>query len=124
MADGAAIAAAGMQSDVQRVNIISQNLSNVLTPGYKRMWPVATSFSDLSVTIVTTPGGATTRAFALMANGVATALTCTIANPAVTCSYTGSPVSVPAGQKIDWRQVNTGAVAANTEAIVSVCASP
>ncbi len=47
MADGAAIAVAGMQSDIQRINIISQNLSNVLTPGYKRMWPVATSFSAL-----------------------------------------------------------------------------
>jgi flagellar basal-body rod protein FlgF len=47
MADGAVIAAAGMQNDIQRVNIISQNLSNVLTPGYKRMWPVATGFSAL-----------------------------------------------------------------------------
>ena len=47
MADAAAIAAAGMHSDIQRINIISQNLSNVLTPGYKRMWPVATSFSAL-----------------------------------------------------------------------------
>lgn len=53
MADGAAVAAASMQSDVQRINIISQNLSNVLTPGYKRMWPVATSFSAFM-----TPGGA------------------------------------------------------------------
>jgi flagellar basal-body rod protein FlgF len=47
MADGAAIAVAGMHSDIQRINIISQNLSNVLTPGYKRMWPVETSFSAL-----------------------------------------------------------------------------
>ena len=47
MADGAAIAASGMHADMQRIAIISQNLSNVLTPGYKRLWPVAAGFGAL-----------------------------------------------------------------------------
>ncbi|RYF59743.1 MAG: SusD/RagB family nutrient-binding outer membrane lipoprotein, partial [Cytophagaceae bacterium] len=34
---GAAIAAAGMHSDIQRINIISHNLANALTPAYKRI---------------------------------------------------------------------------------------
>jgi flagellar basal-body rod protein FlgF len=47
MADGAAIAAAGMSSDIQRINIISHNLANTLTPAYKRMWAVSTGFDAL-----------------------------------------------------------------------------
>ena len=47
MADGAAIAAAAMSSDIQRINIISQNLANALTPAYKRMWPISTEFNAL-----------------------------------------------------------------------------
>lgn len=45
MADGAAITAAAMQQDVQRMNIISHNLANALTPAHKRAWPVSTNFS-------------------------------------------------------------------------------
>lgn len=67
MADGAAVAVASMQSDIQRINIISQNLSNVLTPGYKRMWPVATSFGALM-----TPDSATNPGKAV--EGVATSI--------------------------------------------------
>ncbi len=44
MADGASIAAASMSSDIQRINIISQNLANALTPAYKRMLPVSSGF--------------------------------------------------------------------------------
>lgn len=47
MADGAAIAAASMSGDIQRINIISHNLANALTPAYKRMWPVSTEFNTL-----------------------------------------------------------------------------
>lgn len=47
MSDGAAIAAAGMSRDIQRINIISQNLANALTPAYKRMWAVSTRFDAL-----------------------------------------------------------------------------
>ena len=47
MADGAAIVAAGMHSDIQRINIISHNLANALTPAYKRMWPVSNGFDLL-----------------------------------------------------------------------------
>jgi flagellar basal-body rod protein FlgG len=41
MPDGAAIAAASMSLDAERVRIISQNFANMLTPGYKRALPVA-----------------------------------------------------------------------------------
>ena len=47
MSDGAAIAAAGMSREIQRINIISHNLANALTPAYKRMWAVSTSFDAL-----------------------------------------------------------------------------
>lgn len=47
MADGAAVAVAGMHSDIQRINIIGHNLANALTPAYKRMWPVSTGFDAL-----------------------------------------------------------------------------
>jgi flagellar basal-body rod protein FlgF len=47
MADGASIAAAAMSGDIQRINIISHNLANALTPAYKRAWPVSTGFNKL-----------------------------------------------------------------------------
>ncbi|MBK4735688.1 flagellar hook-basal body protein [Noviherbaspirillum pedocola] len=42
MPDGAAIAAASMSLDSERIRIISQNLANMATPGYKRALPVST----------------------------------------------------------------------------------
>lgn len=67
MADGAAIAAAGMHGDIQRLDIISQNLSNVLTPGYKRILTVTTGFSEFMATgSAATPGPAS----AILASGI------------------------------------------------------
>lgn len=37
MPDGAAIAAASMAVEMQRINVVSHNLANTLTPAYKRM---------------------------------------------------------------------------------------
>lgn len=45
--DPISIAAIGMQSDLFRLNTISQNLANVMTPGYKRGIPVAAPFGSL-----------------------------------------------------------------------------
>ncbi len=57
--DGITIAGISMQNDLQRLNSISQNLANVLTPGYKREIPIARSFgsyvSSLSETAATSP---------------------------------------------------------------------
>ncbi|WP_151448623.1 flagellar hook-basal body protein [Lacisediminimonas profundi] len=49
MPDGASIAAASMHADAARVDILSQNLANLLTPGYKRRVAVggAEAFSSL-----------------------------------------------------------------------------
>ena len=44
--DVMAIAAGGMQQDLLRAETISQNLANVLTPGYKRQVLVATGFAE------------------------------------------------------------------------------
>lgn len=43
--DVAAIASEGMQQDLQRLQTISQNLANVLTPGYKKQIFTGTGFS-------------------------------------------------------------------------------
>lgn len=47
MPDGFSIAALGMNNDMQRLNSISQNLTNALTPGYKREVPLSTAFSNM-----------------------------------------------------------------------------
>lgn len=47
MPDGAAIAAASMAVEMQRINVVSHNLANTLTPAYKRLWPVTASFNDV-----------------------------------------------------------------------------
>jgi flagellar basal-body rod protein FlgG len=47
MPDGYSIAALSMLNDMQRMNSISQNLTNVLTPAYKSESSVSTSFSNL-----------------------------------------------------------------------------
>ena len=41
-----AIAASGMQQDLQRVETISQNMANVLTPGYKKQIVQGTTFAQ------------------------------------------------------------------------------
>lgn len=43
--DSIAIAASGMQHDLQRLETISQNVANVLTPGYKRQIVAGTPFA-------------------------------------------------------------------------------
>lgn len=45
MSDGMTIAAASMQNDMQRLNILSQNIANALTPAYKRDLAVTSGFS-------------------------------------------------------------------------------
>lgn len=47
MPDGAAIAAASMAAEMQRINLVSHNLANSLTPAYKRLWPVTGAFNDV-----------------------------------------------------------------------------
>jgi len=47
MPDGAAIAAASMAVEMQRINLVSHNLANTLTPAYKRLWPVTAAFNDV-----------------------------------------------------------------------------
>lgn len=47
MPDGAAVAAAAMAAEMQKIGLISHNLANALTPGYKRSWPVSNSFAGL-----------------------------------------------------------------------------
>jgi len=55
MADGFSIAALGMINDMERMNGISQNLTNALTPGYKRSIPFNTVLSGINATSAT-PG--------------------------------------------------------------------
>ncbi|CUI02859.1 flagellar hook-basal body protein [Massilia antarctica] len=56
--DALTIAGIAMQNDMQRMDSISQNLANVMTPGYKRSIPVSRAFADLM-------GGAASGAAAL-----------------------------------------------------------
>ena len=46
MPDGAAIAAASMAAEMQRINLVSHNIANSLTPAYKRLWAVTGAFND------------------------------------------------------------------------------
>lgn len=63
--DALTIAAISMQDDLMRANSISQNLANVMTPGYKRVIPFsqhmemegAASLSAAVPTSLNTPGG-------------------------------------------------------------------
>jgi hypothetical protein len=54
---------------------------------------------DLSVKLTAAPGASNVRVFTLMVNGASTNLTCTIFDPATTCTSSG-PVSVPAGSTL------------------------
>ena len=45
--DALTIAGIAMQNDMQRMDSISQNLANVMTPGYKRSVPVSRAFASL-----------------------------------------------------------------------------
>lgn len=47
MSDGLPIAALSMINDMQRLTSISQNLTNAMTPGYKREMPVNAVFSSM-----------------------------------------------------------------------------
>lgn len=47
MPDGFTIAALSMTNDMQRLSSISQNLTNALTPGYKREIPLTTAFANM-----------------------------------------------------------------------------
>ena len=47
MPDGAALAAASMAVEMQRINVVSHNLANTLTPAYKRLWPVTAIFKNV-----------------------------------------------------------------------------
>ncbi|MDM5179200.1 flagellar hook-basal body complex protein [Massilia sp. CCM 8695] len=59
--DALTIAGIAMQNDLQRMDSISQNLANVMTPGYKRAIPVSRAFADLM-------GGAAAPAYASSAS--------------------------------------------------------
>ena len=63
----------------------------ILSPG------VATKAGNLSVRLDASPGPAASRVFTLRVNGVDTAVTCSIANAAQTCTSGGASVTVPAG---------------------------
>ncbi|TCS37713.1 flagellar basal-body rod protein FlgG [Paucimonas lemoignei] len=47
MPDGFTIAALSMTNDMQRLSSISQNLTNALTPGYKREIPLTAAFASM-----------------------------------------------------------------------------
>ena len=56
--DVMAVAASGMQHDLQRMETISQNMANVLTPGYKKQIVTGSSFArqvDNGLGLATTP---------------------------------------------------------------------
>ena len=54
MADGMAVAALSMNNDMQRMSSISHNLTNALTPGYKREMSFMSVLSDQDMTLSNT----------------------------------------------------------------------
>ncbi len=56
--DALTIAAIGMQNSLNRLNATSQNLANVMTPGYKKEIPVARTFGSYLGEVAVNPGTA------------------------------------------------------------------
>lgn len=77
--DVMAIAASGMQHDLQRMETISQNMANVLTPGYKKQIVTGTSFA-----------GQVDSGLGQSAAGAQPAVTLSIDPSAGTLRYTGN----------------------------------
>jgi hypothetical protein len=69
--------------------------------------PVAGTLRHLRITVTTAAGVGDHHAFALLVNGVASALTVTISNTDTEGSNTGTDVSVAAGDYVALRRVNT-----------------
>lgn len=85
--DAIAIAAIGMQNDLQRLSSISQNLANVSTSGYKREIPVSRVFSDYMNSHG--PAGA-----AMYDAALSGPMTVAVDNGAGTLRYTGNPLDM------------------------------
>lgn len=75
------------------------------------------TLSHFSVTISGNPnsgGGVQSYTFTVMVDGLASALTCTISEPATTCSDTTHSVALTAGQTVNVRSVPGGSPAARS----------
>lgn len=86
---------------------ISQTTENVVST----IMAVSGNLKNLYVKMTTAPGGATNRVFALMVNGVATSLTCTVTGAATTGSDTSNSVAVVAGDQVSIRDITSGSAA-------------
>src|SRR5688572_4973285 len=69
--------------------------------------PATFDLSELHVLLDTAPGAGTSWDFTVMKNGVATAITLTIADAAVSGTYAGAAVSFAAGDTVSLRAVPT-----------------
>lgn len=85
------------------------NLNNWSATEATQRMPVsiAGTISTLYVHLATAPGAGTSWAFTLVKNGVDTALTCTVADAAVTCNDTSNSFSVAAGDDLSVKSVPT-----------------
>jgi flagellar basal-body rod protein FlgF len=86
--DAMTVAAIGMQNDLLRLNSISQNLANVMTPGYKRSIPVAGSFGQYIDSATDVAGAASNPALSRFQEQ-------TVIDPSAgTLRQTGNPLDV------------------------------
>jgi len=86
--DVMAVAASGMQHDLQRMETISQNMANVLTPGYKKQIVTGSSFAGQ------VDNGLGRAAGGMVATGAYPAVSLSIDPSAGTLRYTGNAQDV------------------------------
>jgi len=98
-------------------NATETSVDDTRTP--KALW-----FRDLNVLVDVAPATTDSWDLTLMDDGVATAVTCQILGAATTCTYSGSPVLVAVGSKIDMRIDQTATPALAAEMLIGVCAAP
>ena len=72
------------------------------------VFPTGGTLKNLYVDLPAAPGAGASRTFTVRKNGVPTALTCTIADPATSCSDTVNTVSFAAGDTAVLQQTPSG----------------
>lgn len=82
--------------------------------------PVTGTLKNLFIGMNTAPGAGTNRVFAVMINGVASGVTCTVADSATSANDTSNTVSVTAGDLVSIRCTNTGSTASTTGLMCSL----
>jgi len=116
-------AAATMFSDALDQGALTWNASEAVVDNF--LPPLALTFNSMSVNINAAPGIGNSRVITLRDDAADTAIACTISGgTATSCLYSGDAITIAAGSKLGWKQVNSAAIVAAARMDISICASP